>query len=528
MREPTYCFARTVVLLTLACTPLTGCSESDIDAGPAIQQGTLITLENGMIQGEVDGGTRRFFRIPFAKPPLGDLRWRPPQPVEPWQGVLPATEMSLPCAQRDALTTPASDNEDCLYLNVWTPNPAPAEPLPVMVWIHGGGNTSGSTADLIPLGVGGLFYNGRTLAETRGVVVVTTNYRLNIFGFLSHPDLAAEEEGYPYSGNQALLDQRAALEWVRDNIAVFGGDPDNVTIFGESAGSFNVCYQVASPMSRGLFHRAISESGGCTTRQRTLAEGEQRTDSLIAAVGCDTAVDALACLRSLPVATLLQNSDGFEPIVDGGFVPDQPRTLYDSGNFSKVPYILGSNSDEGTLFLLGTPPVETEEEYLAVLEERFGERADAIAAAYPVSDFANPNDALARVVGDSGLVCPTYDSARRAAAGGADVYLYNFDWPVLTDILPFLRVTHGAEIAFVFGSAEAPTPNDTAVGMTMEGYWTRFARSGDPNGNGALDWPRYDDATDQRININVTPSVVSGFRREQCELWWSFYDEAFE
>ncbi len=316
-----------------------------------IQQGTLISLGDGMVQGEIDGGSRRFLGIPFAKPPVGNLRWRPPQPPDPWEGVLQANQMSPPCAQLAALTTPASDNEDCLYLNVWAP-PAPSGPLPVMLWIHGGGNTSGSTADQIPLGVGGLFYNGRNLAETRDVVIVTTNYRLNIFGFLSHPALNAEDPEYPYSGNQALLDQVAALEWVRDNIAAFGGDPGNVTIFGESAGSFDVCYHVASPLSRGLFHRAISESGGCTTRSTTSAEAVQRTETLIDSIGCGAAEDALACLRALPVATLLANAGGFDPIVDGGFLPDQPRTLYDNGDYAKVPYILGSNSDEGTLFLL--------------------------------------------------------------------------------------------------------------------------------------------------------------------------------
>lgn len=505
---------------------LAGCSEGDLDAPPAIQSGTLITLADGMLQGEVDGGTRRFLGIPFAAPPVDDLRWRPPQPVEPWTGVLQANEISAACAQIDSLTTPGSLNEDCLYLNVWTPNPAPTKPLPVMVWIHGGGNVNGSTGDLIPLGVGGLFYNGRSLAETRDVVVVTTNYRLNIFGFLSHPDL--EESGYPYSGNQALLDQRAALEWVRDNIIAFGGDPGNVTIFGESAGSFNVCYHVASPLSRGLFDGAISQSGGCTTRQPTRAEGQQRTQALIERVGCASAADALACLRDQPVATLLANADGFGPIVDGGFMPEQPRTLYDSGDIADVPYILGSNSDEGTLFLVLTPPVTTEAEYVAALTARYGaDHVDDIVAVYPVADFANPNDALARVIGDSALVCSTYDSARRAAASGNDTWLYNFDWPVLTDILPFLRATHGAEIAFVFGSAEAPTPTDTAIALTMQGYWTRFAHTGDPNGDSALTWPRYDDATDQRINFNANTSVVPGFRREECELWWSIYDEAF-
>jgi para-nitrobenzyl esterase len=524
--------ARAALFLALSAPLLlAACGSGDGDDGAAIQQGTLIQLGDGMVQGEIDGGTRRFFGIPFAKPPLGELRWRPPQPPEPWEGVLETTRMSLPCAQLSALTTPASDNEDCLYLNIWTPEPAPSRPLPVMVWIHGGGNTSGSTADLIPLGVGGLFYNGRVLAETGGVVIVTTNYRLNVFGFLSHPALAQEDPSYPYSGNQALLDQRAALQWVRDNIIAFGGDPNNVTIFGESAGSFNVCYQVVSPLSRGLFHRAISQSGGCTTRQTTRETAWQRSEALIQTLGCGDAADPLACLRQVPVSVLLENSGGFGdfgPIVDGGFIPDQPRALYDNGDYAKVPYILGSNSDEGTLFLLTAPPIQTEEEYLATLEAQWGDRAGEVAQLYPASDYDNPNDAYARVVGDSRLVCGTYDTARRAAAGGADVYLYNFAWPVLTNIIPFLRATHGAEIAFVFGSGQASTPEDAAVSMSMRGYWTRFAHTGDPNGDGALQWPRYEDATDLRLNFSAENSILSGFRRQQCELWWSFYAAAFD
>lgn len=516
-------FVLAMSLLVAACG-----GDDDSGQGASIQQGTLIQLSDGMVQGEIDGGTRRFLGIPFAEPPVGTLRWSAPQPPAPWLGVLEANTMSLPCAQLQALTTPASDNEDCLYLNVWTPNPAPSEPLPVMVWFHGGGNTSGSTADLVPLGVGGLFYDGRALAETRGVVVVTANYRLNVFGFLSHPSLAEEDPDYPYSGNQALLDQRAALEWVRGNILAFGGDPENVTIFGESAGAFDVCFHVASPLSRGLFHRAISESGGCTGRQTTLEEAQQRTAALIEKVGCGGAADSLACLREVPVATLLENSGGFGPIVDGGFLPEQPRTLYDNGDFARVPYILGSNSDEGTLFFLGVPPIETEEEYLNALEMSYGDRADEVAALYPVDEFDTPNDAFIRAFGDRLLVCSTYDSARRAAAGGADVYLYNFDWPVLADVLPQLGATHGAEIAFVFGSAEAATPQDAAIGMSMQGYWTRFARTGDPNGDDALQWPLYDDATDLRINFAAENSILSGFRREQCELWWDIMADEFE
>ncbi len=493
-----------------------------------IQQGTLIEIEQGAVQGHVDGGARRFLGIPFAQPPVGALRWASPRRAGPWDGILVADEMSEPCAQEDALTTPASENEDCLYLNIWTPDRALEEPLPVLFWIHGGGNSSGSTADEIPLGVGGLFYDGRSLAENRDVVVVSTNYRLNVFGFLSHPALAAEDASYPYSGNQGLQDQRMALEWVRDNIRAFGGDPGNVTIFGESAGSFNVCYHIVSPQSRGLFHRGIGQSGGCTFRNPTLEEAHERTGRLLESTGCDGADDALRCLREQPVSALLSASGGFGPAVDGGVVPEQPRVLFDRGAFAKVPYVLGSNSDEGTLFLLQTPPVQTEEEYRVALEARYGERAPEIAATYPVADFANPNDALARATGDAVLVCGTYDTARRAAAGGADVWLYNFSWPVLTDILPFLRATHGAEIAFVFGSAESPTPADAAISESMQGYWSRFARRGDPNGDGALDWPRYEEATDRRINFDADNTILTGFRREECEMWWRFADEDFE
>ena len=210
---------------------------------------------------------------------------------------------------------------------------------------------------------------------------------------------------------------------------------------------------------------------------------------------------------------MLDNSDAFGPIVDGGFLPDQPRTLYDNGDFAKVPYILGSNSDEGTLFLLLTPPVETEEEYLAALADRYGDRADEVAAVYPVEDFAirtTPSPAWSAT-----RVSSAEPTTRRAAPRPAarTCISTTSPGPVLTDTIPFLRATHGAEIAFVFGSAEPPTPEDEALAISMQGYWTRFARTGDPNGDGALQWPLYDDATDQRINFDVENSILTGFRR---------------
>jgi len=293
------------------------------DDGAAIQQGTLIRLRDGDLQGAVDGGARRFLGIPFAAPPLGALRWRPPAPIVPWQGMKDATAFGPACAQLSSVITPRSESEDCLYLNVWTPDPAPARPLPVMVWIHGGGNNNGSANDPVPLGLGGLFYDGRHLAETRDVVVVSMNYRVNVFGFFPHSSLAVEDAEYPHSGNQGLLDQQQALRWVRDNIVAFGGDPNNVTIFGESAGSYNVCFHIVSPGSHGLFHRAIGQSGGCTTYQPTAAEAETRSQAVIDAIGCGGASDVPGCMRDVPVATLLQHAGESGPVIDGGVLPAQ-------------------------------------------------------------------------------------------------------------------------------------------------------------------------------------------------------------
>jgi para-nitrobenzyl esterase len=519
-----------IVALTGACLVAAACSDRGGTPAEPIRQGTTIALADGTIEGETAGATRRFLGIPFAAPPVGELRWRPPQPPVPWSGTRATTAFSSACPQRPSTLGTPSENEDCLYLNVWTPEPAPAAPLPVMVWFHGGGNEFGSTGDVIPLGLGGLIFDGQLLTERRDVVVVTTNYRLGKFGFFAHPALASEDPDAPFAGNQGLLDQRAALAWVESNIAAFGGDPGNVTIFGESAGSADVCFHVVSPGSRGLFDRAISESGGCTTRQDSAVEGAALAQQIANGVGCGDATDQLACLRAAPVGALLDSGVTVGPVVDGGFLPDQPRALLAAGDFADVPYILGSNADEGTIFFLGIPPVTSDAEYLAALRERYGERAEEIARVYPASAFATPQDALERVLGDGGLVCGTYDSARRVAAAGGRVWLYNFArWVQIPELQPLdLRALHGAEIAYVFGSPPPPTADDAALTDAIQGYWARLARDGDPNGDGAVRWPRYDDASDQRLNLDVPISGVSGFRRPECELWWRFYDEAFE
>lgn len=510
---------------------------------PPIQPGTRITIEHGTIEGVAESGARKFLGIPYAKPPIGALRWRAPELPEAW-GVREAKEFGSACAQLSSINSRASQEEDCLYLNVWTPDPAPTEPLPVMVWLHGGGNRTGAADDAIPLGLGGLFYDGTSLATTRNVVVVTLNYRLGVFGFFSHPALAEATDGV--RGNQGLLDQNAALAWVQRNILAFGGDPDNVTLFGEYAGALDTCLHMVAPMSGGLFHRALGQSLGCTGPMKTRAEAELEGTRFAETVGCEASADVIACLRGKPVAELLREPaiDGrpsaperggdyyqggtaawsFNPIVDGEVVVEQPRRSFDAGEFAPVPFLLGANRDEGTLFHLGAMPVETEEEYRAALARRFGEDVvDAIVAAYPPASFPSVNDALIRVTGDSLIVCPTWDTALRASRHRSDVWLYNFERvppvPVLESL--GLGAVHGLEIAYAFGTYADAAPADRELIRTMQGYWTRFAETRDPNGEGALAWPSFEEEGQRRLNFDVEPSVIEGFRRAECEMWLS-------
>ena len=535
------------------CALIIGCG-SDAGGETPIQEGVEITLSDGIVMGEVDGATRRFLGIPFAAPPTGERRWLPPEPPEPWDTPLEASEFSAACPQLGSTESPEpSENEDCLYLNVWAPEPAPSGSLPVMIWFHGGSNVTGSTGDDIPfLQPPTLFYNGRGLVEEANVVVVTANYRLGVMGFFAHEAVSAESAD-GVSGNQGILDQRMVMQWVQSNIAPFGGDPNNVMIFGESAGAFDVCFHMVSEGSRGLFHRALGESGGCTTSLRTRSEAEAEANVFAEAMGCGDASDVAACLRAVPVADLLMEApvDGaiedppggdfysggtprwqFQAVVDGVVIADQPRTLFDDGNVADVPYVLGSNSDEGTLFHVLQPEVETEAEYLEALERRYGETVAAqVAEAYPVTDFDSPQDALERVTGDGGLVCSVRDTAKRAAAAGLDVFLYNFDRPIPIPALQVLGLgaTHGAEIAYVFGSIgpDVIGEDDLALSATMQRYWGRFAATGDPNGGNDFAWPMFSADDDMRLNFNVTLSTVQDFRSDVCALWESIYDSEF-
>jgi para-nitrobenzyl esterase len=516
------------------------------DAGDAgFPPGPIVTLDDGQIESDQLDGVLRFLKVPFAKPPVGDLRWKAPVKNDAWTGLRHEKSYPVPCPQQASQQGPASNNEDCLYLNVWAPSPLPKK-APVMVWIHGGGNFAGGTGDLLP-GTKIAWYDGQFFARNHGVVLVSMEYRLGPIGFFAHPALAAEKSPL---GNQGLLDQRRSLEWVKDNIAKFGGDPGNVTIFGESAGSADVCFQVASPGSRGLFHRAVSESGGCTVplsggKDDTAASIAATMESFAKSLGCDKAKDVLACLRGKSIEDVMNlamqpdPSSGmalgtpFSVVVDGpgGFLPDSPRNLFDAGDVAKVPYLLGSNNDEGTLFLLGATPPKTEDDYEAELKNRFGAMAPKVLALYPVSNFGGDYlAALVRVVTDSGLVCGTHDTARRAAKAGLPVFMYNFNvpWALAPDVF---HASHASEISHVFGNPYTPMPDaaSVAVGTAMNAYWSEFAVSGDPNYKGApATWPAFApdaDAHDERLQLDPQWKVVKDFRRDECTFWREVYDQ---
>jgi para-nitrobenzyl esterase len=528
-----------------SASPATG-GQTSPDGGmgsrPILKEGdkTSVTIGDGLLDGVVEGQTHRFLGIPYAKPPLGDLRWKLPVKNDKWTGPRDATQFGKRCAQLNSATlmNPPSMDEDCLYLNVWSPQLTPAQPFPVMFWIHGGGNQNGSASEAVPYANTGLFYNGKSLAE-HGVVVVTFNYRLGAFGFFAHPEIAAESGGA--AGNQGLYDQAAALTWVQENISKFGGDPKKVTIFGESAGSLDVCFHMTSLKTRNLFHGAISQSGGCTTKHKTLAEGQAEAGArLQTALACTNA----ACLRAKSVSDILNVPAGamapvYNPIVEGanGFLSDQPRALFDSGNIAKVPYILGSNEDEGTLFTLAANPADEAALRAELMKSFPGVDLEPILAAYPQSSFMNGaapdyKARLARIVGDSRLVCSTSDSGYRASAAAAGlpgVWMYNFNMPVVIESLMLkLGATHGAELAQVFGTSPAFTDAEKANSAHMQNYWTNFAKTGDPNGAGEPKWEKFSEANDVRINFAPPmPTSVTKFRTAECALWRAGYARQF-
>ena len=452
-----------------------------------------VKVEGGLVQGVTEGALGVYKAIPFAAPPVGALRWQAPQPVIPWTGTHAADAYAPACVQSMGDAPPGGANEDCLYLNIWTPAKSPSEKLPVLVWIYGGGFNAGATSYPV--------HDGARLAN-RGVVLVSVAYRVGVLGFFAHPELSAEAPSHA-SGNYGLLDMIEGLQWVSRNIAAFGGDPARVTIFGESAGGIAVSMLCASPLAKGLFQAAISQSGGSFgpsnrnpqpgENMRLLADAEASGLELAKAAGANS----IAELRAMTTEKVLEArraQPGIAwPIVDGYVIPDDQYRLYEAGRFNDTPILVGYNSDEGLSFTR----VKTASEYAAATRERYGPFAERLLAAYPPSGDAITRRArdLAR---DSAFGWHTWSWARlQSSRGRGPAFLYYFDQhPARTPGTPEADhgTPHGVDVPYVFENLDAKaTADDRHISETMAAYWTNFAKHGDPNGEGLPAWPAFSD-----------------------------------
>lgn len=497
-------------------------------------EGAIVATDAGPVQGLVFERYRLFQGIPFAAPPVGDLRWRSPQPVTPWAEPRDATAPGNRCAQAgDAFNGPASETEDCLYLNVTTPRTASAGGLkPVMVWLHGGGFVGGAGSDI----------DASRLAVDGDVVVVTTNYRLGVFGFFGHPAL----EG---SAGFGLEDQQAALRWVQRNAAAFGGDPANVTLIGQSGGGTSICAHLISPLAAGLFHRAILQSGGCLgdwpagvlpgvpalpawhAAPEIAAIGAEAA----AGIGCDDPATALACLRRLSVAEILPASIFFSrPAFGTPVMPADPAQELRDGRFHPLPVLSGHTRDEGTFWAAFQPQPITVDGYQALLAGAFGEQAARVAERYPVDAYATPGLAWSAVVGDRVWACPTLDGHRLFAAR-APTFVYRFDDRAAPVIFPQppeipFGAYHASELPYLFdklgiGMAAAPlNPEQQELSDQMIRYWANFAATGDPNGVDLPAWPVFQPDAPPWYVQRLTPGPagmgpIDVAAEHQCDFW---------
>ncbi len=487
-----------IAIVALIITGTSSCTEQDP---------TIVETENGLVQGSISENLRVFKGIPFAAPPAGDLRWKAPQPVQKWEGIKQTTTYAPSPFQFG--NPPAGKSEDCLYLNVWTPAKSDKEKLPVMVWIYGGGFSFGTTADPV--------CNGTALTK-KGVVVVAIPYRVGQIGFLAHPELSAEDPNN-VSGNYGLLDQIAGLKWVQNNIAAFGGDPDKVTIFGESAGGISVSMLCASPLAKGLFSGAISQSGGSfgPTRPTTYPGENMRTLKSAEKSGLqfmkDAGVTSLAELRKLKVEDLpmAMGMGGAWPVVDGYVIPDVQTNLYKSGNYNDVNVLMGYNSDEGLSFSHERKP----KDYIANVKNRYGKFAEQLIEAYPPGKESVAKTAR-DLMRDAAFGWQTWKWARlQSQTGNSKVYYYYFDQhPDYPEDSPMhgMGSPHGQDVAYAFMTLDSIrrnnfTESDRKLSETMGTYWTNFAKYGDPNGEDVPVWPTFSVNTPNVMYLTDRPHV---------------------
>jgi para-nitrobenzyl esterase len=501
----------------------------------------VVPTDKGPVRGVETPTVNKYLGIPYAVPPVGELRWQPPQPLARWQTPRDATQFGNHCPQGPSPFGTESTTEDCLYLNVFTPNGKVAQEkngktklkqakrLPVMVWLHGGALVVGESDD----------YDPTRLVE-KGAVVVTLNYRLGFLGFFAHPALSAESPNQS-SGNYGLMDQQAALRWVQRNIKKFGGDRDNVTIFGESAGGLSVHAHLASPLSAGLFDRAIAQSGAYNPTEPTLTDAESSGLAFAHTMGCGED-QTEACLRSRPVETVLETQPelpgAIGPNRDGVVLPQTITSALDSGQFNRVPVIEGSNHDEftifGKLFIEDMfPPLPPSFYGLAIglFTSTVGLHADptAIQGLYPLGSQTIPQ-ALSKIATDAIFACPARRTSQ-ALSKFTPTFAYEFNDPTAPQrFVPPAHFPYGAyhaaEVQYLFDlpnplNAPALNGDQRALADTMVRYWTQFARAGNPNTAGAPQWPAYTAANDLFMSLELpTPVAKAGFAADhKCEFW---------
>lgn len=520
-----------VCLFTVLLSGLVPVSSARAQAQVEVECEAPVTLQSGQLRGVKDKKTATcsYKGIPYAAPPVGDLRWKPPQPPLPWEGVRDGSRFGPRCMQEGVMELINHDpahkmSEDCLTVNVWRPRRAGV--YPVMVWFHGGayyGGTANTPA-----------YHGDHLAE-RGVIVVGVNYRLNVFGFLATEALAAEDPHHS-AGNYGLLDHVQALQWVRDNIVSLGGDPDNVTIFGESAGGWTICNLLANPLAKGLFHRAIMESGGCQaaiSMERGYSIGKRVEKD----VGC--APGDLACMRALPAKKLTHKAGkwvikGFDwqGHIDGYVLKDHPIDVLQSGEFNRVPFIAGANRNEADVLTYVMPRLHhgRKSRYEARIGKLYGApAAPELSQLYSLQTLKRPRVGYQKMFTDAALFCPTLNGLTAASKWVPETWFYRFDY----DHFRFghwAGAPHGTEIPFVYGSHRrqpfAPLYSMRLVerakplSEAMAGYWVNFALNGDPNGEGLPEWPALGkERRFQKLNLKVESDQIDAEVAARCDYW---------
>jgi para-nitrobenzyl esterase len=517
--------ATSVLIAAAACTTATTTTPGTSKSAAQNRESRLVVATaGGAVRGQAAAAGVEFLGIPYAAPPVGALRWQPPRPAAPWHGTRAATAYGPHCPQPPGSFGRASTSEDCLYLNVFTPAGSKARNLPVMVWVHGGSLRTGESNDYNPAGL-----------VRDGVVVVTINYRLGALGFLADSALASHPGGP--AGNYGLMDQQAALRWVQRNIRGFGGDPGDVTLFGESAGGLSTLAQLVSPGARGLFRRAIVESGTYQLTQQPLAAAESAGRAFAAKAGCASTTapaSTAACLRRLPVSTILadENPTGYTPDVDGAVLTQPVKTALARGQFNRVPVIIGTNHDEYRLFVaafqfLGARV--TAANYQTMIASTLGVSAaiaGLIAAQYPLSRYPSPPVALGAVGTDAIFACHAL-TAEQSLARYVPTFAYEFNDESAPELFlppagfPY-GAAHASELPYLFGQTTVPhaagfSAAQLQLAAAMKRDWTNLAKTGIP----AAGWPRFTGTSQRMLSlVPPAPHVETDFAAQHhCAFW---------